>query len=110
MGAAGGSGVGGVRGGRVPGEAGDAPAVLLEGAAGGAVVPADEPVDVEQAVQVVGLVLQAAGEEAAPLDLDRGTVEVDAGHLGPLGPPGRELLAGHREAALPVLVGVRHGL
>jgi hypothetical protein len=84
--------------------------VPLERALGRSGVPADQSVDVDQPVQVVDLVLQATGEEAGAGHLHRRPVQVDAGGLGPAGAPGRELFTGHREAALPVVVRVRHGL
>ena len=98
----------GVLRGGVPLEPGHTPAVVLQHLPGRALVPADEPVQVDDAVEVVGLVLQAAGEEAAALHLDRRAVGVHTGDLRPLGAPGREVLGGHREAALLVVLGVGH--
>src|SRR5438445_348625 len=57
--------------GRQPGKAGLAPLVVLDHPLGLARVPADEPVEVDVAVQVIGLVLQAAGEVTGALDFDR---------------------------------------
>src|SRR6185312_7600803 len=73
-------------------------------------VPADQPVEVEDAVEVVGFVLEAAGQQAGALDADRRPVGVDPGDLRPAGPTGGKALAGHRQAALPVIVGVGHRL
>ena len=74
----------------------------------GPLVAAHQPVQVDHAVQVVGLVLQAAGQEPAPLDLDRRPVDVHPGDPRPVRPAGREVLARHREAALLVVLRVGH--
>src|SRR5690606_8491604 len=91
-------------GGGIPGQPGDAPPVALEHLLRGPLVAAHEAVDVEQAVEVVGLVLQAAREETAPLHLHRLAVCVHPGDPRPLGPAGREVLGGYREAPLLVLL------
>src|SRR5690606_14162473 len=92
----------------VPAQPGHAPAVALDHLLRRAGVPADQPVQVDVAVQVIGLVLQAAGEETLALDLDRLTVEVETGDFRPRRPAGRERLTGYGQAAFPVVVRVRH--
>src|ERR1700744_1321721 len=63
-----------------------------------------QPVDEQHAVQVIGLVLEAAGHPLGALQRDRVPVHVEPlGHRAP-GPFGREGQAGERQAAL--LVGV----
>ena len=87
----------------------DVPALGLESLLRGALVPADEGVGVEEAVQVTDLVLQAAGEKAVAFDGHRLAVFVDAGHACPIGAAGGEGVAGDGEAAFLVLVLIGHG-
>src|SRR5690606_18495158 len=59
-----------------------------------------ETVEEQDAVEVVELVLDHAGEELVGLEVDRGAVEVDPGDVDPLGPHDVPVQAGNREAAL----------
>ncbi|PQM46390.1 hypothetical protein C1Y40_03451 [Mycobacterium talmoniae] len=95
---------------RHPRQAGDAPAVRFDRALGAAGVPADQPVQVQEPVEVPGLVLQHSGEQAGALQGDRAAVGVEPGDFRPRRPAGRERLAGHRQAAFVVVVRVGHGL
>src|SRR5699024_3176760 len=97
-------------GGRVPAQAGHSPALVADVALGGLAVPADEVVGVVVPVEVAHLVLEAAGEQAVPLDRDGLAVLVGAGHAGPPGAAAREVDAGDGQAALEVLLRIRHGL
>ena len=84
-----------------------APAVALDRLAGLLGLPVVEPVDVERAVEVVVLVLHAAGEPAGRVELDPVPVDVEADDVRAVGALEREGLAGHGQAALGLLVGVR---
>src|SRR5215470_12277928 len=87
--------------------AGPAPAlVVLEHPLRLARIAADQPVKVKQAVEVVGLVLQAPGEETGALDRDRLAFGVEALDPRPAGPAGRKHHAGYRKAALEVVIRV----
>src|SRR3954447_7442338 len=70
--------------GRIPSQPRDAPLELLEHSAGRPLVAPDEPVEVDHAVEVVGLVLQAPGQEPAALHRHRRPVDVRARDTGPL--------------------------
>ena len=62
-----------------------------------------EPLEQQHAVEVVELVLEAAGQELVGLDRHVVAVEVDAGQVHLLGPHDLPRQAGHRQA--PLLVG-----
>ena len=64
----------------------------------------DQAVEVEQAVQVVGLVLQAPGEQPGALQLHGVAVQVGAGDAGPVRAAGGELLARYGQAPLVVVL------
>src|SRR5690606_31840028 len=87
-----------------PGEAGTAPALLLDRLRRGLRVRVLEPVGVEDAVEVVVLVLEDAGEPAARLDLVVDAVEAGRAEDGARRAAQRVSLAGDRQAALRVLV------
>src|SRR6478609_3314999 len=91
----------------VPRAAGLAPAVALDGLAGLLGLAVVETVDVEGAVEVVVLVLHAPREPSGRVELDAVAVDVEADDVGAVGPLEGEGLAGHRETALGLLVGVR---
>src|SRR6187401_2969158 len=91
---------------RHPRQAGHTPAVALDGLARLARPLAGEPVDVEEAVEVVVLVLEHPGKPAGRLVPDLPPVEVDPGDGRVLPTAQREGLPGNREAALDLLVGV----
>ena len=59
---------------------------------------------------MVDFVLQTAGQEPAALDGDGRPVQIGARHARPHGSPGGELLVGHREAALLVVLRIGHRL
>src|SRR6185437_4630341 len=61
-----------------------------------------EPVDEQDAVEVIRLVLDAAGEELGALERDRVAVHVEAGRDHPGRAGGGELQAGQRQAAFVV--------
>jgi hypothetical protein len=61
------------------------------------------PVNEQDAIQVVGLMLDAPGEQFGALDHDRLAVHVEALSDGARRPRGRELEAGQREAAFLIL-------
>ena len=75
-----------------------------------AAVPAHEAVEVGVAVEVVGLVLQAAGEVAGARHDDLGAPSASTPRTSAARRDRSGRLAGHRQAALVVVVGVRHGL
>src|SRR6476661_1826127 len=91
----------------VPGVAGLAPAVALDGLASLLGLSVVEAVDVERAVEVVVLVLHAAGEPAGRVELDPVPVDVEADDVRVVGALEGEGLTGHGQAALRLLVGVR---
>src|SRR6478752_224206 len=91
----------------VPGVAGLAPAVALDGLAGLLGLSVVEAVDVERAVEVVVLVLHAAGEPARRVELDPVPIDVEADDVRTVGTLEGEGLAGHGQTALGLLVGVR---
>ena len=93
-----------------PGQTRHAPAVGLDAALRRPRMPADQAVEVEEPVEVSGLVLQHAREQSGALERDRGAVGVEARDPRPVGPARRERLAGHRQTTLVVVVGIGHGL
>src|SRR6478736_6291244 len=91
---------------RHPRQAGHSPAVALHGLARLARPLAGEPVDVEEAVEVVVLVRPRPGEPAGRLVADLGAVDRQPGEGGGLATAQRVGLARHRQAPLDLLVRV----
>src|SRR6478735_8780395 len=91
---------------RHPRQAGHSPAVALHGLARLARPLAGQPVDVEETVEVVVLVLQHPGEPAGRLVADLGAVEGQPGQGRSLAAPQRVGLARDRQAPLDLLVRV----
>src|SRR2546427_47848 len=81
----------GVLRGGIPGQPRHPPVVALEHLLRRALVAPDEAVYVDDAVEVIGLVLEAAGEESAALDLNRLAVDVHARDARPFRAAGREV-------------------
>ena len=87
-----------------PGLAGAAPAVLADRLRDLLAVRVHQAVRVEEAVEVVVLVLEDPREPAVRLDLERFAVLVLRTEQGALGAAEGEAFAGYREAALGLLV------
>ena len=87
------------------------PTIAFDGLFGLALIAANEGIGVQEAIEVAGLVLQAAGEETLAFDGDVVAVFVLAGHARPVGAAGGKALARNGEAALVIgaVIG-RHGL
>src|SRR6478736_6003899 len=91
---------------RRPGRAGAPPAALAGDLLRRLPVAVVKTVDVEDAVEVIELVLHDAGAPAVDLDADGLPLQIDARDEHLLGSAEREPLAGEREAPFRLVVGV----
>jgi len=94
----------------IPGQTGTAPSAGIDRRSRMLPIRLGEPVNIQETVEMIGLMLQHAGENLGTLDTHRRTIRIETRDSSPISTSNRKNFPGHRQTTLAVSIDDRRPL